>query len=148
MDRPTMLDRFKNAVRAAGEEKPLPRRTTEVRLDSGQGKEAIERAHTCEPALVMVEGDLPGQVFRVRPGRQIVGRRPECEIRIRERAVSGIHAELVRERDHVTVNDLASTNGTVVDGVRIRQAALLAPGTLIRFGNCVFRYIDSLLEVE
>jgi two-component system cell cycle response regulator len=142
-----MLERLRNAMRATGEEKPLPRKTTEVRVDT-LDPDPVERAQTHEPALVMLEGDLPGQVFRLRPGRQIIGRRPECDIRVRERAVSGIHAEVIRVRDTVTINDLASTNGTVVNGMRIRTPVPLLQGTLVKLGNCIFRFIDSLLEVE
>jgi two-component system cell cycle response regulator len=108
----------------------------------------VERARRHEPALIMLEGDLPGQVFRLRAGRQIVGRRPECDIRLRERAVSGVHAEITRVRENVTINDLASTNGTLLNGLRIRTPMPLAQGNLIKVGNCVFRYVDSLLEVE
>lgn len=141
-----MLERLRNAIRP-GEEKPIPRKTTEVRLES-MDPDPVERAHTHEPALILLEGDLPGQVFRLRQGRQIIGRRPECEIRVRERAVSGIHAEVIRVRDTVTINDLASTNGTLVNGTRIRTPVPLIQGNLLKLGNCVFRYVDSLLEVE
>ncbi|MFP5245408.1 MAG: diguanylate cyclase [Thermoanaerobaculia bacterium] len=141
-----MLERLKNAIRPSAEEKPLPRKTTEVRLDVLDTE--VERAQTHEPALILLEGDLPGQVFRLRTGRQIIGRRPECDIRLRERAVSGIHAEVIRVRDAVTINDLASTNGTVVNGMRIRTPVPLMQGSLLKLGNCVFKYVDSLLEVE
>ena len=143
-----MLDRLKNAIRS-GEEKPIPRKTTEVRLETaGADSDAVERAQTHEPALVLLEGDLPGQVFRLPHGRQVIGRRPECDIRVRERAVSGIHAEVVRAKDAVTINDLSSTNGTLVNGMRIQQPVALIQGSLLKVGNCVFRYVDSLLEVE
>jgi len=143
-----MLERLKNAIRPGGAEKPLPRKTTEVRLDVLDGHDPVERAHKHEPALIMLEGDLPGQVFRLRAGRQIIGRRPECDIRVRERAVSGIHAEVIRVRDTVTINDLASTNGTLVNGLRIRNPIALMQGNLLKLGNCVFKFVDSLLEVE
>jgi len=142
-----MLERLKNAMRPLAEEKPPPRKTTEVRVDT-LDHDPVERAQTHEPALVMLEGDLPGQVFRLRAGRQIIGRRPECDIRVRERAVSGIHAEVIRVRDTVTINDLASTNGTLVNGMRIRTPVPLLQGSLVKLGNCVFRFVDSLLEVE
>ena len=58
-----MLERLKNALRTPGEEKPPPRKTTEVRVDM-LDPDPLERAMTHEPALVMLEGDLPGQVFR------------------------------------------------------------------------------------
>ncbi|HJQ38241.1 MAG TPA: GGDEF domain-containing protein [Thermoanaerobaculia bacterium] len=143
-----MLERIKNAIRPGGDEKPIPRKTTEVRFDGVGLADPIERAQTHEPALILLEGDFPGQVFRLRQGRQIIGRRPECDIRLRERAVSGIHAEVVRLRDNVTINDLASTNGTLVNGMRIRNPVPLMQGNLLKLGNCVFKYVDSLLEVE
>ncbi len=143
-----MLERLKHAIRSGGEEKPIPRKTTEVRFDGLELHDPIERAQTHEPALIMLDGDLPGQVYRLRPGRQIIGRRPECDIRLRERAVSGIHAEVIRVRDTVTINDLASTNGTLVNGLRIRHPVPLVQGSLLKLGNCVFKFVDSLLEVE
>lgn len=143
-----MLERLRNAIRSNPEDKPILRKTTEVRLETEDPLDAVERAHQHEPALIMLEGDLPGQVFRLRAGRQVIGRRPECDIRVRERAVSGIHAEIVRVRDTVTINDLASTNGTLLNGLRIRTPVPLAQGNLLKLGNCVFRYVDSLLEVE
>jgi len=143
-----MLERIKNAIRPGGEEKPIPRKTTEVRVDGADAHASMERAKTHEPALILLEGDFPGQVFRLRQGRQIIGRRPECDIRLRERAVSGIHAEIVRMRDTVTINDLASTNGTLLNGMRIRNPVPLVQGNLLKLGNCVFKYVDSLLEVE
>jgi diguanylate cyclase (GGDEF)-like protein len=135
-------------MRSGAEEKPLPRKTTEVRVETPERHDPVERAQTHEPALILLEGELPGQVFRVHPGRQIIGRRPECDIRVRERAVSGIHAEVIRVRDTVTINDLASTNGTLVNGLRIRTPVVLLQGALLKLGNCVFKFVDSLLEVE
>jgi len=143
-----MLERLRNAIRPGPEEKSILRKTTEVRLDTEDPRDVVERAHQHEPALIMLEGDLPGQVFRLRAGRQIIGRRPECDIRVRERAVSGVHAEVIRMRDTVTINDLASTNGTLLNGLRIRTPMPLVQGNLLKLGNCVFKYVDSLLEVE
>jgi hypothetical protein len=37
-----MLERIKNAIRPAGEDKPLPRKTTEVRLDSLDAQDPVE----------------------------------------------------------------------------------------------------------
>lgn len=143
-----MIERLRNAIRPDGGERALPRKTTEVRFDGVGLADPIERAQTHEPALIMLEGDLPGQVYRLRQGRQIIGRRPECDIRLRERAVSGIHAEVIRLREDITINDLASTNGTVVNGLRIRNPVALSQGNLLKLGNCVFKFVDSLLEVE
>ena len=143
-----MLDRFKNASRA--ETFRVVRKTTEVTVDATLAgpHDPLALARASEPALILLHGDLPGQVFRLQPGRQLIGRRPECEIRLRERAVSGIHAEIIRTPSGVTINDLESTNGTLVNGARIRDAHVLTHGSLLRVGNCVFKYVDSLLDVE
>jgi two-component system cell cycle response regulator len=142
-----MIERLKNAARAATLR--VVRSTTEVAIDPPLlAGDPVARARMSEPALVLLHGDLPGQVFRLRPGRQIIGRRPESDIRLRERAVSGIHAEIIRVGEEVTIHDLASTNGTQVNGSRIKSPVPLNPGNLLRIGNCVLRYVDSLLEVE
>lgn len=127
---------------------PRDRHTTEAHAAAPGEQESVERAHAHEPALILVEGELPGEVFRLRTGRQVIGRRPECDLRVRERAVSGIHAEILRTDSFVTIADLDSTNGTFVNGVRISAPVALSSGHLIKLGNSVLRYVDSLLEVE
>jgi diguanylate cyclase (GGDEF)-like protein len=126
-----------------------PRKTTEVGIDFfAPSEDPLRRARTQEPALITVQGDLPGHVFRLRAGRQLIGRRPECDVRLRERAVSGIHAEVIRVDDVVTIRDLESTNGTLVNGSRLRGPTVLNHGNLVKMGNCVFKFVDSLLDVE
>jgi len=143
-----MFHRFRNRAKTEPARRPLPsRKTTEI-ITTPRDGEVLGRSRISEPALIMLEGELPGQVFRIRLGRQIIGRRPECEIRLRERAVSGIHAEVLRDSAAVIINDLASTNGTLVNGVPIRGSVTLTQNSLIRIGNCVFKYVDSLLDVE
>ena len=125
------------------------RHTTEVLFEFvAGGEDPLTRAMTPEPALITMRGDIQGQVFRLRPGRQLIGRRPECDIRLRERSVSGIHAEVVRTQNGVVIKDLASTNGTLVNGTRAADAMVLTQGTLVRIGSCVFKFVDSLLDVE
>ncbi|MCU1347933.1 MAG: phosphopeptide-binding protein, partial [Acidobacteria bacterium] len=141
-----MLERIKNVI--GGNPTPTPfRKTTEVRLEAvRQAKGGVVDEH--EPALIVMRGDLPGQVFHLRSGRQLIGRRSECDIRIRDRAVSGIHAELVVAGDAITIHDLASTNGTIVNGARLLTPLPLTPGSLVKLGNTVFKFVDSPLEVE
>jgi hypothetical protein len=126
----------------------VPGRTTEVFLDLDESRIDAERADKRQPALVMLQGDLPGQVFRLPIGRQLIGRRTDCNIRLREKAISAHHAEIVRTDAGVSVADLSSMNGTVVNGRRIRSVVFLAQGTLLKLGNSVFKYVDSLVEVE
>lgn len=56
------------------------------------------------------------------PGRVDLGRSPNCQIVLDDAAASRQHARLEVVPDRVTVEDLGSANGTLVNG------ALLAPG--------------------
>lgn len=68
----------------------------------------------------------------------VIGRSRRADIQLRSRAVSKLHAVLVNSGGVVIVRDLASTNGTRVNGQKIRQGILL-PGDKITFGDMKFR---------
>ena len=53
-----------------------------------------------------------------------IGRGTESDLRIDDPGISRIHAELRRSGGDVTVIDVGSTNGVVVDGERVEQARL------------------------
>lgn len=61
--------------------------------------------------------------------RMIVGRSPACALAIQAPWVSGEHALLSWDGEAWTVRDLASSNGTFVDGVRV------PPGGTVRLGR-------------
>jgi pSer/pThr/pTyr-binding forkhead associated (FHA) protein len=50
-----------------------------------------------------------------------VGRSPDCDIHIDAPGLSRLHARLVPTADGVIVEDLESTNGTFVNGYRVRR---------------------------
>lgn len=55
----------------------------------------------------------------------LVGRNEECELRLDHKSVSKLHCILVKTDGLILVRDLGSTNGTRVNGQRVRRAALL-----------------------
>ncbi len=65
-------------------------------------------------------------------GPTVVGRAPECGLRIDESGLSRQHARLVPTDDGVQVEDLGSTNGSSINGKRV-QRGLAAPGDEIGF---------------
>jgi DNA-binding winged helix-turn-helix (wHTH) protein len=67
-------------------------------------------------------------------GENIVGRDPACEVWIDARGVSRRHARITVLADSVTVEDLASTNGTFVGTTRVKSARPLADGDVIGLG--------------
>lgn len=55
----------------------------------------------------------------------LIGRNEDCDVRLENTGVSKIHCLLVKTDGLVLVRDLGSTNGTRVNGQRVRRAALL-----------------------
>ena len=64
----------------------------------------------------------------------VLGRAPGCDITLDDRNVSRRHAEVRRRGPVVVLVDLESTNGTIVNGRRIREHPL-ADGDRITLGN-------------
>ncbi len=63
-----------------------------------------------------------------------IGRAPGCDIVLDDRNVSRRHAEIRRRGPVVVLIDLDSTNGTIVNGRRVREHPL-ADGDRITLGN-------------
>jgi len=72
-----------------------------------------------------------------------VGRDPGNDIILRDPKVSRHHAEIVFERGFFVLHDLASANGTYVNGRRIRVAPL-THGAKVRMGNSYGRFSEEL----
>lgn len=68
-----------------------------------------------------------------------VGRRSTCNLRLTWPTVSGLHADFIVAADTLFLRDLGSTNGTFVNGRRIRADTLLSEGDVIHFGGVEFR---------
>jgi FtsK/SpoIIIE family/FHA domain/zinc-ribbon domain len=105
---------------------------------------------TISPRLEWLSGPLAGQKMELAPGYLIVGREPACcQVLIEADVVSRRHASLEADgAGEVTLVDLASTNGTFVNGTRISRRAL-QDGDLVSFGpdgaaGCVFRAMRAL----
>ncbi len=64
-------------------------------------------------------------------------------LHVSDSTVSKRHAELVRDGEQLVVRDLGSTNGTFVNGERVRQS-VLEPGDVLRLANTVFRVLREI----
>lgn len=72
--------------------------------------------------------------------RVLIGRAEDCDIRIRCSSISRHHCavEVDQDADWV-IRDLGSTHGTVVEGVKISEAAVSA-GLTVEIGPAVLRF--------
>ena len=58
----------------------------------------------------------------------------------RDEYASSNHARVEPRRDGVWVEDVGSTNGTYLNGIRLTNAKRLAPGDILRVGETELRY--------
>jgi hypothetical protein len=75
-----------------------------------------------------------------------IGRDASCDLAISDMTVSRQHAQLERTRDGWLLSDLESTNGTRVNGWRVRGQVPVHIGDLVSFGNLevIFARSDDL----
>jgi two-component system response regulator GlrR len=93
--------------------------------------------------------DEAGTHRQVIAGRTTVGSAPGAEVRVADREVSRLHADLEPSEQGTWVRDLGSRNGTFVGDLRV-TAALLPDGARLRLGGTelVLRYPSEPSPVE
>jgi adenylate cyclase len=75
-----------------------------------------------------------------------LGRAPRNDVLLNDAEVSKFHAEVVvDEAGTIRLLDLGSSNGTFVNGAKVREHAL-RPGDTIEIGNCRFRLETGVAE--
>jgi pSer/pThr/pTyr-binding forkhead associated (FHA) protein len=87
---------------------------------------------------------IPDLIFR--GPVMTVGRDQTCDRVVDFPVVSSRHARIVRARGVLVVEDLGSSNGTFVNGVRIDKTAEARSGDLISLGSYQLRLIDGSID--
>ena len=106
---------------------------------SPAGSEAVQWA------LRFISGKYQGGEFPLRPHREIViGRSSELDMVLVEDMVSRKHAKITTDDKTVSIQDLGSTNGTFVNGEKIRKVEL-KDGDRILIGTSIVKlvYVDG-----
>jgi len=92
-------------------------------------------------SLSLVGGHGPGaRAFHVGEAPVSVGGASDNAITLSDRAVSRYHCRIEPSSRGVSIRDLGSTNGTWVDGLRIRRHEL-RPGAVVRIGRTELRVV-------
>jgi pSer/pThr/pTyr-binding forkhead associated (FHA) protein len=102
---------------------------------------------TIQWALRFISGKYQGGEFPLRPHREIIiGRSSELDMVLVEDMVSRKHAKITTDDKTVTIQDLGSTNGTFVNGEKIRKVEL-KDGDRILIGTSIIKlvYVDGEL---
>lgn len=94
---------------------------------------------TNAPALLRVEqGSVDEEAISLDRPITIIGRRQGSDVVIHDTNVSRMHAQIRRDGGRLTIEDAGSSNGTLVNDVRIEQPHDLLAGDVIRIGDAVF----------
>jgi DNA-binding NtrC family response regulator len=91
-------------------------------------------------SVVLAVIDGPSRGARATVGSEIarVGTADGNDLVLADRTVSRFHCEISVRGEAIVIRDCGSTNGTLIDGVRVREAEI-PPGTLVRIGSSAFR---------
>lgn len=92
--------------------------------------------------LIVEHGPDIGRIFPLQTEKVIIGRDPVADIALTDPEVSRQHARLVRSESGYHIEDLHSTNGTLVNGERLgdelvplqdAQEIMLGSGVMLRY---------------
>jgi pSer/pThr/pTyr-binding forkhead associated (FHA) protein len=92
-----------------------------------------------ETFLLLGIAGREGEVLKLSGDRVGVGRTKKNLLCIPDASVSGEHAEIVKRGDAWFVRDLMSSNGTFVEGERVKEQELRS-GQVVRFGLAEARF--------
>jgi pSer/pThr/pTyr-binding forkhead associated (FHA) protein len=105
------------------------------------GDESEVGSETIQWALRFISGKYQGGEFPLRPHREIIiGRSSELDMVLVEDMVSRKHAKITTDDKTVTIQDLGSTNGTFVNGEKVRKVEL-KDGDRILIGTSIIKLV-------
>jgi pSer/pThr/pTyr-binding forkhead associated (FHA) protein len=88
--------------------------------------------------LKVIEGAKAGSKVAVKKDRFLIGRSPKCHLCAGSTAISREHCAIMRHDAKVTVQDLDSRNGTLVNGNKITEEVELSSGDELTVGPLKF----------
>ena len=99
--------------------------------------------------LVVAEGPSRGKKINLNKNVITVGKRETNDLVVSDKTVSRKHMEIQYSSDSFLLKDLDSTNGTYLNGSKVKEA-YLTPGDLIKVGNTIVEFVafDEKVKIE
>jgi pSer/pThr/pTyr-binding forkhead associated (FHA) protein len=94
--------------------------------------------------IVTLDGEVVKE-FVINKEAITIGRKHENDIQLNDLTVSGRHALITEQNGSPVVEDLGSTNGTLLNGSHINKATL-QHGNVIQIGHHLFTYMNDEKE--
>jgi len=110
--------------------------------------ELTKRSQRDRAYLIVLAGNEVGKMFKLDNGETVIGRSHRADIRIDDDSISRLHVKLQLDGTSVQIEDLNSSNGTLVNGSRVTTEPL-RDGDKIRLGETTilkFTFHDRLDE--
>jgi hypothetical protein len=129
----------------------MPHRPTEPEMPLPLGEEEPTATHEIQVdiprqrrrhALEQIRGPGSPRQVHLEFDEMVVGRSPECQIRVESTEVSRHHIKLVLRGEEFAVEDLGSRNGLYLNGLRV-HTAVLRNEDQIQVGDAVFVYREG-----
>jgi serine phosphatase RsbU (regulator of sigma subunit)/pSer/pThr/pTyr-binding forkhead associated (FHA) protein len=99
-------------------------------------------------SLITVRGPNQGRRFPLDERESIIGRQPDATIYLESLAVSRVHARVNCEGGACYVEDLGSSNGTYVNGMRIAGRVRLTDRDTLQIGPYEMNLVGEVPSVE
>lgn len=117
---------------------------TEVRPEDSVffGSFKIRVSRLLDPAKLRL-GSAVEETVPFSGQQMVIGRDPQCDCPLNYPMISWHHAKLEKTSRGIEIEDLASRNGTFVDGNRISGRVTLTTGSEIGLGSFRFRLLDT-----
>lgn len=112
-----------------------PRRDQRPSADPTKAASVRTEPPATVTSLVVTAGPLRGTSLTLGSTPVLIGRAPECTLVLDDDYASNRHARILRQGDEWMVEDLGSTNGTLMSGRRIDGAEPFRPGAAVRIGR-------------
>jgi DNA-binding NtrC family response regulator len=97
--------------------------------------------------LLVVSGPLQGREFIIGKDTFLIGAEPNNDLTLNDSAISRRHCEIQVRPEGTIVRDLGSTNGTIVQGVKVTEA-FLTQGTEFQLGTTRFVFCPLPEQIE
>jgi hypothetical protein len=104
----------------------------------------VKGAVTWTPVL-----DIGGKRYPITQSRTVIGRGSDADITVDDTGISRRHVEVLWDGKRAQVNDLGSTNGSLLDGQPVNRAPL-PPDSVIDIGRTriIFRVLAQSADVD